>query len=229
MKNIELQDTAVIASADTTRTQKYSPSIRLWHWSNAIIITGSLLTVLVNSTVLKPWGNASLIADKLKEKGINVSDEQTRSAAFALSDKVWAIHTYFGYALVGLFLFRIAIELLGLADKTLIRKISAAKRSFVSTKANRIATRNEMFIKTSYALFYVLLMVMVTTGLALAFRDNIPLLRSMHFIKYIHGFIMYLILGFIFIHLAGILIGERKRRKGIVSDMINGGASECNI
>jgi Ni,Fe-hydrogenase I cytochrome b subunit len=229
MKNMELQDTAVIASVDTTRTKKYSPSIRLWHWSNAIIITGSLLTVLVNSTVLKPWGNASLIADKLKEKGINVSDEQTRSAAFALSDKVWAIHTYFGYALVGLFLFRIAIELLGLADKTLIRKISAAKRSFLSTKANRIATRNEMFIKTSYALFYVLLMVMVTTGLALAFRDNVPLLRSMHFIKDVHGFTMYLILGFIFIHLAGVLIGERKRHKGIVSDMINGGASECDV
>src|ERR1700743_43440 len=222
---MELQQTAAIISVDATRTKKYSSSIRLWHWSNALIITGSLLTVLVNSTVLKPWVNAGLIADKLKEKGINVTDEQTRSVAFALSDKVWTIHTYLGYALVALFLFRILIELLGLADKTLIRKISVAKRSFLSTKENRIASRNEMLVKTSYALFYVLLMVMVITGLALAFRDNIPALRSMHFIKEIHGFTMYLILAFIVIHLAGVFIGEKRRHKGIVSDMINGGAS----
>ncbi|HTD40714.1 MAG TPA: cytochrome b/b6 domain-containing protein [Mucilaginibacter sp.] len=220
---MELQQTAVIASTDTSRTQKYSSSIRLWHWANALIITGSLLTVLVNATVLKPWINAGLIADKLKEKGINVTDDQTRSAAFVLSDRVWAIHTYFGYALIGLFLFRLAIELFGLADKTLINKIGAAKRSFLSTKEKRGASRNEMLIKTSYAVFYVLLMVMVVTGLALAFRDNIPALRSMHFIKEIHGFTMYLILGFIVIHLAGVFIGERKEHKGIVSDMINGG------
>jgi Ni/Fe-hydrogenase 1 B-type cytochrome subunit len=218
-----LQQIAVIASAEAIRTQKYSPSIRLWHWANALIITGSLLTVLINSTVLKPWINAGLIADKLREKGINVSDEQTRSVAFALSDKVWAIHTYFGYALVVLFIFRLAIELLGLADKTLINKIDAARRSFLSVKKSRVATCNEMFIKTSYAVFYVLLMVMVITGLALAFRDNIPVLRSMHFIKEIHGFTMYLILIFIVVHLGGVFFGERNSHTVIVSDMINGG------
>jgi Ni/Fe-hydrogenase 1 B-type cytochrome subunit len=223
---MELQQTAVNAPSQTTRTKKYSPSIRLWHWLNAIIITGSLLTVLINSTVLKPWANAGLIADKLKEKGINVSDEQTRSVAFALSDKVWAVHTYLGYTLVVMFIFRFTIELLGFTDKTLIRKITAAKRSYLSVRERRIASRNEMLIKTLYAFFYVFLTVMVVTGLALAFRDNIPAIRSMHFIRDIHEFTMYLILGFIAIHLAGVLIGERKQHKGIVSDMINGGNSE---
>jgi Ni/Fe-hydrogenase 1 B-type cytochrome subunit len=223
---MELQQTAVAANAQTTPIKKYSPAIRFWHWLNAIIIAGSLLTVLINSTVLKPWVNAGLIADKLKEKGINVSDEQTRSVAFALSDKVWAVHTYFGYALVTMFIFRFAIELSGLADKTLIRKINAAKRSFLSVRERRIASRNERLIKTIYALFYVCLMVMVVSGLALAFRDNIPAIRSMHFIRDIHEFTMYLILGFIAVHLAGVFIGERKQHKGIVSEMINGGNSE---
>ncbi|TWI94777.1 Ni,Fe-hydrogenase I cytochrome b subunit [Mucilaginibacter frigoritolerans] len=220
---MEHQETAAITSADITRTKKYSPSIRLWHWSNAVIITGSLLTVLVNSTVLKPWANARLISDKLKEKGINVSDDQTRSAAFVLSDKVWAIHTYLGYVLVALLVFRIVIELFGLADKTLIGKIKAAKRSFLSTKENRIANRNEMLIKMLYILFYILLILMAITGLALAFSDNIPALKQMHFIREVHEFTMYLVLGFIIIHIVGICIGERKRHKGIVSDMINGG------
>jgi len=35
---------------------------------------------------------------------------------------------------------------------------------------------------------------------------------------------MYLILGFIVLHLVGIFLAERKKEgKGIVSDMINGG------
>ena len=220
---MELVATAPVAEAEATRTKKYSTSIRIWHWLNAIIITGSLVTVLINSTVMKAWTNASLIADKLKEKGVEVSEDQARSVAFALSDKVWAVHTYLGYALAGLFLFRIILEFFELADQKLIRKIKTARKSFLSRQEGRISSRNEMLIKTLYAVFYVLLIVMVVTGLCLAFRDNIPALRQMHFIKEIHGFTMYLIIGFIIVHVAGVVIGERKGHKGIISDMINGG------
>lgn len=220
---MEIQEMAVAPSTDTVRTKKYSASIRLWHWASAVVITGSLLTVLINSTVLKPWTNASLIADKLKEKGVNVTDDQTRSVAFALSDKVWTIHTYLGYILAALFLFRIALEFSQLADQKLIRKIKTVRKSFLLRQQNRVAARNEMLIKTLYAVFYVLLMVMVITGLSLAFEDDVPALHSMHFIRDIHEFTMYLILGFIVIHLAGVFLGERRKHKGIVSDMINGG------
>ena len=220
---MELVATAPVADAGATSIKKYSSSIRLWHWLNAIVITGSLLTVLINSTVMKAWTNASLISDKLKEKGVQISEDQARSVAFALSDKVWAVHVYLGYALAGLFLFRIILEFFELADQKLIRKIKAARQSFLSTQQDRIASRNEMLIKTLYAVFYVLLMVMVITGLCLAFRDDLPALRKMHFIKEIHGFTMYLIIGFIIVHIVGVVFGERKRHKGIVSDMINGG------
>jgi Ni/Fe-hydrogenase 1 B-type cytochrome subunit len=220
---MELIATVPVAEDKATVTKKYSPSIRLWHWLNAIVITGSLLTVLINSTVMKAWTNASLITDKLKEKGVEISEDQARSVAFALSDKVWAVHTYLGYALTGLFLFRIILEFFELADQKLIRKIKSARQSFLSRQEDRISSRNEMLIKTLYAVFYVLLMVMVITGLCLAFRDNIPALRKMHFIKEIHGFTMYLIIGFILVHIAGVITGERKRNKGIISAMINGG------
>ncbi|HEX3385973.1 MAG TPA: cytochrome b/b6 domain-containing protein [Mucilaginibacter sp.] len=204
-------------------TKKYSSSIRLWHWLNALVVSGSLLTVLVNSTILKPWTSAGLIADKLKEKGVNVSDDQTRSAAFALADRVWAIHTYFGYALIGLFLFRIILEFFELTDRKLLHRIKSARQAFRRRQEDRIPARNEMFIKTLYALFYVFLVIMAVTGLCLAFEDDIPLLHQMHFIREIHQFTMYFILGFIVIHLAGVFLGERKKDNGIVSDMINGG------
>jgi len=220
---MEVVATVPVAEVETTRAKKYSSSIRLWHWLNAIIITGSLITVAINSTVMKAWTNASLITDKLKEKGVEISEDQARSVAFALSDKVWAVHTYLGYALTGLFLFRIVLELFEVADQKLIRKIKSARLSFLSRQEDRISSRNEMLIKTLYAFFYVLLMVMVATGLCLAFRESIPVLRKMHFIKEIHGFTMYLIIGFIIVHIAGVVTGEKRRHKGIVSDMINGG------
>jgi len=220
---MEVIATAPVAEVETTRTKKYSSFIRLWHWLNAIIITGSLITVAINSTVMKAWTNASLITDKLKEKGVEISEDQARSVAFALSDKVWAVHTYLGYVLTGLFLFRIILEFFELADQKLIRKIKSARLSFLSRQEDRTSSRNEMLIKTLYAVFYVLLMVMVVTGMCLAFRQSIPALRKMHFIKEIHGFTMYLIIGFIIVHIAGVVIGEKRRHKGIVSDMINGG------
>ena len=210
-------------TASTATTEKYSSSIRLWHWLNAIVISGSLLTVMAVSTIVQPWTTTSVIANKLKENGVNVSDEQIRPAAFTLADKVWAVHTYFGYALIALFLFRIILEFFELTDQKLIRKIKSARDAFRRHQEDRIIARNEMLIKTLYAMFYVFLFIMAVTGLCLAFRDNIPALRQMHFIREIHGFTMYLILGFIVIHLAGVFLGERKKHKGIVSNMINGG------
>ncbi len=220
---MENHQAAVLVPVVTGRNKKYSPAIRLWHWLNALVITGLLITVAVNSTVLKPWTNAAFIADKLKEQGIKVSEDQVRPVAFGLADQVWAIHTYLGYVLAGLFLFRIGLEFFELSDKKLIRKIKAARESFLQRKKDRIASRNKMLIKTLYAIFYLLLVVMVVSGLSLAIGEYVPAIKQLHFIRDIHGFTMYLILGFTLIHLAGVVLGERKQHKGVVSDMINGG------
>jgi len=79
-------------------------------------------------------------------------------------------------------------------------------------------------VKSLYAIFYLLLIIMVVTGLFLAFEDFFaPYKAIRHSVKEFHGFCMYLIIGFIVIHIAGVFLAERKDSKGIVSDMINGG------
>ena len=88
----------------------YSSPLRLWHWANAIVITGSLLTVLIDSTLLDTRNNAAVIKANLHQSGVNVSDRQAGSAAHELSDKVWTVHTYFGYVLAALLLFRLILE-----------------------------------------------------------------------------------------------------------------------
>jgi Ni,Fe-hydrogenase I cytochrome b subunit len=205
------------------QTKKNSASLRLWHWLNAIVITGSLLTVLLNSTLLKTRRNATFIQAQLKEAGADVTNDQARSVAHELSDKIWALHTYFGYGLAALVVFRLLLELFQAADQKFLRKLGKARRDYLVTKQKRELSRHEFWVKTLYAMFYLMIITMAITGMCLAFEDDVPALKAVHAIREIHSFTMYLILGFIFLHLAGVFLAERKDSKGIVSDMINGG------
>ncbi len=197
----------------------YSAPLRLWHWLNLIIISGSLLTVLVDSTLLKKRTIRQVIKSELG----NVSDQQAKSIAHTLNDKVWEFHTYFGYVLAALLLFRIGMEFFQKRDQKLFRKVKSAYQQYHIFKKNRKLARHELLVKVLYFVFYLLILVMVCTGLSLAFEDDIPALKAIHAIRQIHSFCMYLILAFIVVHIIGVLLAERKEGKGIVSDMINGG------
>ncbi len=203
--------------------KKNSASLRLWHWLNAVVITGSLLTVLLNSTLLNTRQNAKVITDQLKDAGVTVTQQQARSAAHELSDKDWTWHTYFGYVLVGLLVFRLLLEFFQVVDQKFLHKLKVARNNYLVTKKNRELSRHEFWVKTLYAMFYLMLVTQSITGLCLAFEDDVPALKAMHAFREIHSFTMYLILGFIFLHLAGVFLAERKDSRGIVSDMINGG------
>jgi len=204
-----------------TQNKRYSSSLRFWHWGNAIVITGSLLTVLVNSTVLAGWPTRTFVIDNLKKSGTTVTEDQVRSLVGGLRDRVWDIHVYFGYFLAALLVFRLIYEVFA-KDKKLARQIKGAYNLY-RTGQNRLIARHELVVKSLYATFYLLLIIMAATGLCLAFDDDIPALHKMHWIKEVHGFCMYLVLAFIVVHLVGVFLAERKDSKGIVSDMINGG------
>jgi Ni/Fe-hydrogenase 1 B-type cytochrome subunit len=206
------------------QVKKYSAPLRLWHWVNAIVISGSLITVLINSTITDDQNTSSFLKDALTKAGATVTADQSKSVAHSLSDRTWAVHIYFGYALAALLLFRLILEFFQLADQKFIRKLKTAWHQFQSTKKNRELAKHELTVKAIYGVFYFLLVIMVVTGLFLAFEDALVSFKAIrHTVKSIHGFCMYLILAFIAVHLAGVFLAERKNSKGIVSDMINGG------
>ncbi len=205
------------------KIKKYSAPMRLWHWLNAIVISGSLITVLINSTITDGRSTGTLIQKQLKDAGATITKDQARSVAHALSDSVWDVHVYFGYCLAALLLFRLILEFFQLADQKFMLILKTAYRRFKVTKERREA-RHELVVKLIYSVFYLLLIIMVVTGLFLAFEDAMaPFKAIRHSVKNVHGFCMYLILAFIAVHLAGVFLAERKKDAGIVSDMINGG------
>ena len=207
--------------------KRNSAPLRLWHWLNTIVISGSLITVLINSTIMDQRGTSGLVKDELQKAGATVSNDQARSVAHALSDSVWDVHKYFGYCLAGLLLFRLLLEFFQLADQKFIRRLKSAYVQFNTIKKNRQEALHDLTVKIIYAVFYVLLINQVITGLFLAFEDAMAPFKSIrHSVKDVHGFCMYLILAFIAVHIAGVFLAERKDSKGIVSDMINGGRED---
>jgi len=205
-------------------TKKYGSALRLWHWLNAIVISGSLITVLINSTILKTRKSAPIVLSAMQQDSAKITLKQAQTAVHALGDKVWDIHVYFGYGLTALLLLRIIAEFLQLTDQKFIRRFKKAWEQFFVIKKEREQAKHDLVVKAIYIVFYALLVIMVVTGLCLAFDDDLSFMKKIgHNIKDIHGFCMYLILAFIAVHLVGVFLAERKDSKGIVSDMINGG------
>ena len=204
------------------KIKKHSASIRIWHWLNMLLIFGSLITVLINSTILDKQTAIDLINSKAGNVLFN--NGELKSIIGTLRDEVWDIHIYLGYALTALLLFRIILEYFQVVDHKLLRKLSTLYMHFKSTKENREIARNKLAVKLIYSLFYILLLIMVLTGLTLVFKKDLGISRTLsHDIEEIHGFCMYLIIAFIVVHIVGVILAERKEKKAIVSDFIHGG------
>jgi cytochrome b len=84
--------------------------------------------------------------------------------------------------------------------------------------------RQYLFVKCLYLLFYFSLLVQVSTGLFMAYSDDVDSLKDLrHTAKDIHNVFMWVILSYIMLHIGGVIIAELgKKYKGIVSGMING-------
>lgn len=203
---------------------KYPKFLRLWHWLNVLVIIGSLLTVLLNSTLLDVRDNTAYVQQELQDAGVSVTNEQARGVAHGLEDKVWGIHIYFGYALAGLFFIRILMGFFQPKNDQFFSKLKLAWSNYRSRSRVVESALHDFIVKGLYLAFYVLFTLMALTGLSLSFEDELGLSRSFaHTIKEVHGFIMYPILAFIVIHIVGVILAERSLNKGIISDMINGG------
>lgn len=210
--------------ANPAQIKKNSAALRLWHWANTIIISGLLITVLINSTILDDRNNQSFLKTELQKGGTILNAKQAQTLAHAQSDEVWGIHVYFGYFLAALFVFRLIIEFFQPKNQRFFIRLKEAYQQYFVIKQNKYLAKHDLTVKIIYLAFYLLLTIMVITGLTLAFEDQLTALKPIrHSIKEVHGFCMYLVLAFITVHLVGVVLAERNRSPGIVSDMIHGG------
>ena len=208
-------------------THDYSAPLRAWHWGNAVLVTGQLLTILF----LKVIVNArSAIPEFIKagtKDGVVPTEQQGRAFAHIISDRIWDWHIGIGLALAAFWLLRVALELRGPAEvRFSTRLLLVARKYRLAPPADKGETRHELFAKVTYALFYLFLTVMVVTGLALTWADDVAFLHSIeHTVKDVHNVTMYLIIGFFVVHLAGVVWAEITSDHGLISRMVSGRAS----
>ncbi len=204
--------------------QTHSTALRIWHWVTFLTITFILLTVLFASTLLNPRSNSVEVQKILKEKSIEISDQQAFGVAHFFDDQMWDLHKLLGYGLAFLVLARIVIELTQSQEEKVKSRMKNALSLLKQNGADKKEYKHYLIVKWSYSIFYLVILFMAISGLCLAFGRDLGIPRELnHTIKEVHGFCQYLIYAFIFFHLIGVIYADLGKTKGIVSGMINGG------
>jgi cytochrome b561 len=201
--------------------------LRLWHWSNSVVILGLLATVVIRKTFLSWRTNSALIEEKLSAAGNPITPELAKEIAVAIRDPLWDWHIYFGFALGILFLARILIALFiekqfpaGSAIKGVltIKDVPATQRT---------AALHFFFVKIGYFIFYLVTALMAVSGVLLTYKSDLGLSKYLSdMLKEAHELMMWFFVVFIGGHLIGIVFAENRTDPGLVSDMIHGGKSE---
>lgn len=197
--------------------------IRIWHWLTFIVISGIILTVLINSTLTNQRKNIPMVQEQLKSRNIIVTEDQAFAVTREYEDKFWNVHKLFGYSLAFLLISRVIIELTQPGEEKIRTRIKNALGLYRQKDNNKNEYRHYLRVKTGYLLFYILVIGMALTGLTLAFGRDLGIPRELsRTIREIHSFGQYLMYTFIALHIGGVIVAENMKIRGIVSGMING-------
>ena len=165
-----------------------------------------------------------MVQERLAKKGVTITDEQAFSVSHSFDDKMWDIHKFLGFGLAFLLVSRFVIEVAQPGEEKVRTRIQKALQIKTQSSEAQKLKKHYLIVKGGYFVFYLLLLVMVLTGLGMAFGHDLAFLDHYHrAIKTLHSFCQYLIYAFVVFHLVGVIIADITHSKGIVSGMINGG------
>ena len=181
---------------------KYTAKFRIWHWLNAFVIFGLLMTVALKESFLDVGTNAKILMEELTKISVTIDAKQAKIIAKVFREEMWHWHIYLGYFLIALIAFRIF----------LIFKDSSNKEKFLDISLHKKAVR------VLYFLFYLVLIGMSISGLALTFEDELNIDEEK--IEELHELGFNLIIGFIVAHISGVIIAENRSEKGLVSTIV---------
>jgi len=188
---------------------QFTPLYRIWHWTMAFSVIGLLGTVALRKSFLSWHTNAAIIQNKLAEVGTEVTVESAKMVAKAIRAPMWEWHYIFA----------------------LFLGISIAMRLFMIAREPKIfpllvfirAPKEEKLQRGTYFFLCFSLMVMALSGGTLYFHESFGFTDAeVHWVKELHEYVMYSVLLFVSLHLAGVLRHEFTTKEGIISKMIHG-------
>ena len=179
--------------------REFSPSFRIWHWLQALVIIGLFITVLLRESVMDKQHVGKIVQEQLVTIGTIISDEQAVVIGKAVRSPMWDWHNYFGFAITALLVFR-----------------------FIMIAKNGFGLDNNPKMQIVYKLYkavYVMLLVMSISGLSLYFKLAGEMKET---VEGVHFYVGWAIFAFVVVHVIGVIHAERTDQKGIISRMIGG-------
>ncbi len=182
---------------------------RIWHWTMALSVIGLLGTVALRKTFLSWRDNSALIQSKLAETGTEITAETAKMIAKAIRAPMWEWHY-----ILGLFL----------AISIVIRLyMIASGRAEIPIKTVMQAPKEELPKHLVHLLLCFSIMLMTLSGGFYYFHEALGFTKDgVHWVKEVHEYMMYGVLGLVVMHLGGVLRHEITTKEGIVSKMIHG-------
>lgn len=195
-------------------------ALRLWHWLNALAITGLLATVLLRKTFLSWRANSALIQEKLRLAGTTITPDLAKDIAVGIRTPMWNWHYVLGFSLAGLLVLRLVSALAferGARTRTLREALSAPV-------AERRSALHFALVKLGHLAFFLAAAFMAATGALMYFKANLGLAKdTVELIKGLHEPLVWLFAAFAGAHVAGVVAAELRGEPGLVSEMIHGG------
>lgn len=216
MAPVQPATTSPTAPADAPKHN--SIGLRIWHWSNAGLVLFQLMTILFMFVIVNVKTLAPEFSQVLAEKGANLPADELRGLRRIVSHRIWDWHIWAGIALSCLLAFRVLVSFWQRGGQRTAAKIAALKAR--QAQGDATATK-ALWARYAYRAFYVVLAVMVLTGLILVFEDYFPSIE--HLMKEIHEYTMYAVIAFVVAHIFGVFRADATVEPGLVSSMINGG------
>jgi Ni/Fe-hydrogenase 1 B-type cytochrome subunit len=205
-------------------THDYSAPLRVWHWGNALLLAGQLMTILFIKVIVKPKALVPEFQAAAAQHGGPISKEQGLSIARLMSERMWDWHIAIGLALAAFWLYWLVIQLTAPAEQRFGTRLLAVARYYrLAPPAERSEAQHTLVVKLSYLAFYLFISVMVLTGLAPTWADDVAWLHGIeHAVKAIHNVTMYLIIAFVLTHIVGVVWAEITKDHGLISRMVGG-------
>ena len=182
----------------------YSKTYRILHWAIGISFLLLLITIFLRLTWMNKFNMAAIIQDYLSGTDQELSQDQLIVLAKKIRQPMWNWHVYTGYVLTGLFSLRFILPFFG-------------QMKFQNPFTKNLS-KKEKFQKWTYIIFYCCVVISLITGLIIEFGSK-ELKKPM---EDIHKLGIYYLVGFVIIHIIGVLIAEFTNHKGIISRIISG-------
>jgi len=127
--------------------QRHSSSLRIWHWLTFLFIAGSIVTVLLNSTLFSQRDNIKLVQGQLQGQGVTVTADQAFAVSREYEDKLWGIHKFIGFGLAFLLLARVVIEFTQPEEEKITFRMKMAKAGILKNDENKQEYQHYLRVK----------------------------------------------------------------------------------